>query len=304
MKRDSPFFKQTKLMLELIPFVATEKCFALKGGTAINFFIQDMPRLSVDIDLTYLPLDSRQTALQNVSEALRRIAAHIRKAKGIKVHESKIGDRIIKLIVTDQQQQVVIEPNEVLRGAVYKTIERSLSPEAEKTFELTTAIQVLSDADVYGGKLCAALDRQHPRDMFDVKLLMAGAGITDEVRKAFIIYLAGHDRPINELFEPVRKNMREVYEREFVGMTKDPVSYEELEQAREQYIKILSESLTQDERQFLVSIKMGQPDWGLLNIEGIDKLPAIQWKLLNIKKMEKEKHAELLSRLKIKLNIS
>ncbi len=152
--------------------------------------------------------------------------------------------------------------------------------------------------------MCAALDRQHPRDMFDVKLLMDADGITTETRKAFIIYLASHDRPINELFEPARKNMREVYQREFVGMTKDPVSYEELEQAREQYIKILSESLTQEKRRFLVSIKMAQPEWSLLNIDGIDKLPAIQQKLLNIRKLGKEKHAELLSRLKKKLNIS
>ncbi len=122
---------------------------ALKGGTAINFFIQDMPRLSVDIDLTYLPLDSRQLALQNISAALGRIAALIRKAKGIKVHETKIGDRILKLVATDREQQVVIEPNEVLRGAVYKIIERSLSPEAEKTFELSL-LHMIKNLEIFG----------------------------------------------------------------------------------------------------------------------------------------------------------
>lgn len=304
MKKDNRFFKQTKLMLELIPFVATEKCFALKGGTAINFFLQDMPRLSVDIDLTYLPLEPRQAALKNMSEALARIAIRIRKAKGIKVHETKIDNRILKLIANDGGQQVVIEPNEVVRGSVYSVSDRSLSSAAEKSFELSTSIQVLSYADVYGGKLCAALDRQHPRDIFDVKLLLGGVGITDEIRKAFVVYLVSHDRPINELLEPTRKNMKEIFEREFVGMTKDLVSYEDLEKTREQYIKIIGESLTAEERQFLVSIKMAKPDWNLIKISGLDKLPAIQWKLRNIEKMNKTKHAEQLSLLRRKLGVN
>ncbi len=44
--------KQVELLVRTIPNVAEEKCFALKGGTAINLFIRNMPRLSVDIDLT------------------------------------------------------------------------------------------------------------------------------------------------------------------------------------------------------------------------------------------------------------
>ena len=61
---NSPYFKQAQLMLRVIPHVAAETCFALKGGTAINLFLRDMPRLSVDIDLTYLPLEPRPLAVQ------------------------------------------------------------------------------------------------------------------------------------------------------------------------------------------------------------------------------------------------
>jgi predicted nucleotidyltransferase component of viral defense system len=304
MKRDSLFFKQAELMLRIIPYVATEKCFALKGGTAINFFLRDMPRLSVDIDLTYLPLENRDTSLQKMSDALERIAVAIRKAnRTLKVQESRAGKRIAKLFVNNGSEQIAIEPNEVIRGAIYKASELSVSPTVEETFELSAAIQVLSIPDLYGGKLCAALDRQHPRDIFDVKLLLENEGITDEIRQAFVVYLASHDRPINELIDPHRKNVRQIHDREFVGMTTEPISYEELEKVRERYIEILKRDLTQDERQFLVSVKTMNPDWKLLCLEGIEKLPAIQWKLLNIGKMSKKKHAQSLSLLKAKLGV-
>lgn len=304
MKRDSLFFKQAELMLRVIPYVATEKCFALKGGTAINFFLRNMPRLSVDIDLTYLPLESRDVSLHNMSEALDRIAIAIRKAnRSFKVQESQSGKRIVKLFVNNGSEQITIEPNEVIRGAVSGARELSVSPAVEEAFELSAAIQVLSIPDLYGGKLCAALDRQHPRDMFDVKLLLEHEGITAKIRQAFVVYLASHDRPINELIDPSRKDMREIHDREFVGMTTDPISYKELEKIRERYIEILKKELSLDERQFLVSIKTMNPDWTLLGLEGIEKLPAIQWKLLNIAKMSKKKHAESLSLLKTKLGV-
>ena len=68
------YFQQTELLFRVLPYVAQEPCFALKGGTAINLFVRNMPRLSVDIDLTYLPLASRQTALAEIDAALVRIA--------------------------------------------------------------------------------------------------------------------------------------------------------------------------------------------------------------------------------------
>ena len=72
--KTSPFFKQADLLVQLIPFVNAETCFALKGGTAINFFVRKFPRLSVDIDLVYVPVEDRETSLRGIDEALRRIA--------------------------------------------------------------------------------------------------------------------------------------------------------------------------------------------------------------------------------------
>lgn len=60
----SPFFKQADLVVQILPFVNAETCFALKGGTAINFFVRNFPRLSVDIDLVYVPVEDRRCWLR------------------------------------------------------------------------------------------------------------------------------------------------------------------------------------------------------------------------------------------------
>jgi predicted nucleotidyltransferase component of viral defense system len=300
--KNSPYFKQVELMLQTIPHVAAETVFALKGGTAINLFVRDMPRLSVDIDLTYLPVEeARETALNKISEALRHIGGALKKAiPGVKIQESQGQEllRITKLVVATGQTRIKIEPNEVIRGAVFPPEERELTQRAEHMFERSVTAYVLSTPDLYGGKICAALDRQHPRDLFDVKVLLEQEGITDEIRKAFVVYLASHDRPMSELLDPKRKEIRQIYESEFAGMTIDTVSYEELLKARENLIEALRKELTDDEKVFLNSLKEGQPKWSLMSIEGIEKLPAVQWKLRNIQSMNKKKHAEALEKLK------
>jgi predicted nucleotidyltransferase component of viral defense system len=305
--RKSPYFEQALLMLRVIPQVTAEECFALKGGTAINLFLRDMPRLSVDIDLAYLPLDEeRDLALANISKALTRIAAAIKKAMpGIKIQESRAhGSKLInKLVVANASTRIIIEANEVIRGAVWAPVERELTNRAEETFELSVTSRSLSTADLYGGKICAALDRQHPRDLFDIKVLLEHEGIADEIRKAFVVYLASHDRPLSELLDPVRKDIRQTYENDFAGMTVEDVRYEDLVAARETLIETLLRDLTAAEKGFLVSLKEGQPKWDLLEIKGIEKLPAIQWKLKNIGKMKKDKHAAALEKLKAKLGL-
>jgi predicted nucleotidyltransferase component of viral defense system len=274
----------------------------LKGGTAINLFVRDMPRLSVDIDLAYLRVDEpRETALKKSAEALGRIAAAIKKTiTGTRIQESRAREpeRVIRLIVSTGATRIKIEPNEVIRGSVFPSEERELSRRAEDLFELSVSARALSLADLYGGKLRAALDRQHPRDLFDVKLLLQKEGITDEIRKAFVVYLASHDRPMHELLDPTPKNIRGIYENEFAGMTVDPVSYKDLIAARDTLIETLRKELTSGEREFLVSLKAGQPKWNSIGIEGVEKLPAVQWKLMNIKKISSKKQKELLEKLR------
>ncbi len=298
------FIEQARLMLGVLHHVTPESCFALKGGTAINFFIRDLPRLSVDIDLNYLPLKPRPDSLKEIGEALARIKVRVLEAMpGATVEEMKTEGTLFKLVVVNAGERIKIEPNLVLRGSVYGAEKRSLSPNAEKEFKTTIETNVLSLPDLYGGKLCAALDRQHPRDLYDVKLLLANEGLTPEIRKAFVVYWVSHSRPMHETIDPTRLDVRKTFANQFVGMTEEAVKYEDLEAAREELVRTLQRDLTDEERRFAVSIKAGKPEWELLGIEGLDKLPGIQWKLRNIKKMSVAKHREQLDELKKRLGL-
>lgn len=298
--RRNPFFKQADLLLRLLPHIAAEPEFALHGGTAINFFVRDLPRLSVDIDLTYLPLESREEAHANITRKLRLMAKKFRNAfPGIQIIEKEDRSRSIsKLLVNYQNALVKIEPNLIIRGSVFPLEDRDLSKHAEKIFEKFVSVKTLSSAALYGGKICAALDRQHPRDLFDIKLLFENEGFTDDVRRAFLIYLISGNRPMNELLSPNLKDGRKVFESEFAGMSLVPVTYEELERAREMLIKAVRKGFTKEERRFLISFKEGDPEWAVLGLEGVDKLPAVQWKLANLVKMDRRKHSQAVAALK------
>lgn len=304
--KNSPYLDQVRLILRVLPHVLAERRFALKGGTAINLFVRDMPRMSIDVDLTWLPLQPRDMALENMGFALSGIADAIRtKLPGAMVRENRMrnASHIIRLIVGNAEATIKIEPNLVLRGTVFPCEKRVLCNAAEKMFELTTTAITVSMADLYAGKLCAALDRQHPRDIFDIKVLMENEGITQDIRTAFVVYLASHDRPMSELLDPTRKDFRQVYNREFTGLSARHVDYEELVNVRERVINTITETLTENERRFLLSIKKGQPNWGLVLIAGIGQLPAIRWKLLNIQKMNKAKHVRATEKLRMVLRL-
>lgn len=304
--KNSKYFKQAELLIQVMPYIAMEKDFALKGGTAINLFIRNVPRLSVDIDLTYLPIEDRETTLGNISEGLLRIASRIRE----KLYGSKIttlhlsgSNHVYKLVVERLEVKVIIEPNLILRGSVFETELRSLSLTAEALFEQSVTTQVMSVADIYGGKICAALDRQHPRDLFDVKILLENEGITEEIRKAFIIYLVSNSRPINELLNPNRLDVRSVFSEEFETMTEEMVTYDDLVETREHLILTINSELTNSEREFLISVKQGSPNWKLLNLPGIKNLPGIAWKVMNIGRMDRNKHQKQLDALKKVLEV-
>jgi predicted nucleotidyltransferase component of viral defense system len=291
-------------MLEMLSFVAEEKCFALKGGTAINFFLRDMPRLSVDIDLTYLPIEDRAPSLNNISAALNRIAVNIKKGSaGLKIQSNKVDGYVSKLHVSSNEAQIKIEPNLIIRGSLFPTQELSLSPAVEELFGRSVSMNVVAMADLYGGKICAALDRQHPRDLFDIKVLFESEGLTEQIRRGFVVALASHNRPMSELLSPVRKDIAALYQNQFAGMTSSAISLDELLATREKLIAALIAGLSAEEKMFLVSIKEGQPKWELLNLNGIESLPAIKWKIANIKKLKLQQRLALVNRLKKALDL-
>src|SRR5580658_4880150 len=106
---EATYKKQVALLLSVMPEVAKEKCFALHGGTAINLFVRNMPRLSVDIDLTYLPIEDRDLSILHVDKALERIKANIEKVipKARVMHREGIG----KLQISAQSVEIKLEVN-------------------------------------------------------------------------------------------------------------------------------------------------------------------------------------------------
>lgn len=296
------FHAQAELLLSVLPVVMEEKIFALKGGTAINLFVRDMPRLSIDIDLTYVPIEARLKSLSAIEEALMRIKNRLQQLDpllNIQEKRLKVSNRLAKLFIRKDNVEIKIEPKEVLRGTVYPCENYDLSEAAEKAFSMSVLdIPLLSFSDLYAGKICAALDRQHPRDLFDVKLLLENEGITDDIRKAFVIYLASGPRPMHELLDPNLISIDEIFFKEFEGMTTVPVTLDELLKTRVQLIKTTQKELTDDERSFLLSIKQGEPGWDLIGLPHVQQLPAVQWKLQNIQKMDNAKRKLMIEALK------
>jgi predicted nucleotidyltransferase component of viral defense system len=291
--------RQAALLIKAVPLVAAETCFALKGGSAINLFVRDMPRLSVDLDLTYLPVADRAASLTEIDAAMRRIAKTIgRGIPGARVSPSTLKEEncVTKLLVHADGVQIKVEVTPVLRGCVYEPSTRSVSTRVEDQFGFAE-IQVVSFPDLYAGKIVAALDRQHPRDLFDVRDLLANEGINDELRKAFIVYLLSHNRPMAEVLAPMRLDISAEFARGFAGMTESPVMLDELLQAREDVIASIIGNMPADHRRFLISIKRGEPDWALLGLPGAEALPAVRWRLENLARLDATKRATLLARL-------
>lgn len=292
--------EQVQLLIQILPYVADEECFALKGGTAINLFIRDLPRLSVDIDLTYLPLKARADALAEIDAALKRIADAIKKAlPGVSVQMSPRPNEetVTKMQVQRGRTQVKIEVTPVLRGCVFEPEWRMVTPSVEEQFGFAE-IQVVSFADLYAGKIVAALDRQHPRDLFDIRDLLANEGVSMELREAFLVYLLSGNRPLAELLAPPRKDIRQECERGFQGMTAEEISMEQLEAAREDLLDAMVGGMPDEHRTFLISVKEGEPRWDLLTVTGIEELPAVQWRLQNLAKMDANRKAALLKALR------
>ncbi len=301
MDKNSPYYKQVALLINCLPYVAKENCFALKGGTAINLFVNNFPRLSVDIDLAYLPLEPREEALKNVRASLANIRDNLNQTKNFNATLQDNKPDEMRIIVesagmTKDSAQIKIEVSPVARGTLHDATPCDVIEAVEDEFGFAT-INTVSIPDLYGGKLCAAMDRQHPRDLFDVKELLETRGIDRSIFIGFLAYLLSHNRPISEVMNPRWKDIGDVYKKEFDGMTFKPISLEELQTVPSLMLQSLKAQFTQSDFDFLYSFKSGEPDWALSPHSQIQNLPAVQWKLLNIKKMPKDKHRSALETL-------
>ena len=281
------YLDTARLLAQVASLVFVDDTFALKGGTAINLFVRDMPRLSVDLDLVFpdhtLPRDE---ALARIDEAIRQAAERLKK-RGFQTHAPAVAAGETKLLVRRGSIQVKVEVNFVMRVTVQPARRASLTPAARDVLMADLEIPVVSLEDVYGGKLVAALDRQHPRDLFDVMQLFAHEGITPGIRRAFVVYLASSNRPIHEVLFTSPRDIRHDYEHNFQGMTAEPVPLEALLAARERLVQEIQRGLDEDERRFLLSLVADTPEWARLGIAHLEHLPGVRWKLRNLAQLRK-----------------
>ena len=284
----NPVYLDTaRLLTQVAPLVFVDDTFALKGGTAINLFVRDMPRLSVDLDLVFpdhtLPRDQ---ALARINDAIRQAAERL-KRRGFQTYMPAADAGETKLLVRRGRIEVKIEANVVLRGTVQPVRPVSLTPVARDILMADLEIPLVALEDLYGGKLVAALDRQHPRDLFDVMQLFEHEGITPGIRRAFVVYLASHNRPVHEVLFPQLRDIRHDYQRNFEGMAAEPVPLDALLATRERLVRELQEGLDANERRFLLSLVTGEPEWSVMGIAHLGELPGIRWKVHNLAMLRK-----------------
>lgn len=301
---DNNYKRQVSLLLRILPEIDKFKDFALHGGTAINLFYNEMPRLSVDIDLTWIPYGERKQDLELINFQLKQLSQQLKsRIEGIKVIEPVNIDDNYKLVCFHNGIVVKIEVNTVNRGLISPPQIKTLCEKAQNEFESYNEIQVVPLGQLYGGKVVAALDRQHPRDIFDVWKMFDNIGYTPEIHKGFMFCILSSPKPMHELLNPKLKDQQSSFNNQFSGMTDEPFSYIDYEKTRKKLIAWIKTSLTTNDKKLLLSFANGEPEWP--HLENYGDYPGIKWKLLNIKSLmrtNKVKHKKFQDELQAILN--
>ncbi len=284
---NATYVQTVNLLLDIAPTVFQTSRFAMKGGTALNLFVQDLPRLSVDIDVVFLDHKTdRETALDEIAQELKRIESTIIGMGYLaKIRKINSGDEV-KIIISSPVAEVKIEVNFVFRGTVLPIQTLGLSTKTQELFSRNIQLPILSPSELYGSKLVAAMDRQHPRDLFDVLKMYESHGLTLEILDCFVAYLAGHNRPVHEVLFSNIQPMEETFKNEFVGMTSEPISLEALKNTQNKLMGELPQALTTSHKSFLLSLVTGNPDWSLMPFNHLQEMPAIKWKLRNLNSLK------------------
>jgi hypothetical protein len=285
---DKAYIELVRLLIDVAPSVFEGSPFALKGGTAINLFVADMPRLSVDLDLVFVNHRiGRTEALQAIAEALSETRENLLR-QGIQADlVAAASGEESKLFIRRDRSLVKVEVNHVFRGTLLQVERREMVASARKTFATGMSLATLAKAELFGSKLVAAMHRQHPRDLFDVHGLYAGEGLAPKIVDCFVCYLAGHNRPIHEVLFSRPIDMTAAFQNEFAGMAREPLAFDDLLAVRERLQSELPAALTLEHRHFLISLVEAEPLWDLAPFPHLSEMPAIRWKFENLKKLKR-----------------
>ncbi|OJX88983.1 MAG: nucleotidyltransferase [Paludibacter sp. 47-17] len=274
--------KQVVLLIRIMPSVYRIQDFAVHGGTAINLFHKNMPRYSVDIDITYIPVQDREKSLRAINVHLVELKQMIEKTiPGIRVnHKSDVW----KLLCIKDGATVKIEVNGTKRGIIGTTEDKSLCAKAEAEFSMGCTARIVSFTQLYGGKISAALSRQHPRDLFDCKYMPLDS--LDQSKDGLMFCLLGTDKPILESLQPNPVDQTDALKNQFEGMTDIPFSYEDYEVTRKELIEKVNQLFTKDDKEFFISFEQGDPEWSKCCAGDLSEFPSVKWKLQNILKLK------------------
>lgn len=261
-------------------------------------FYNNLPRLSVDIDLVYAVIENREDSCTHINEAMQRLKTAFTKlgfsANITGTHVEK------KIICSNSVTSIKIEPNYTLRGTVLPVVFTDVCPKVEEEFAYA-GMNVLAKEKVYAGKICAALDRQHPRDLFDINRIYENGGHTDRMINVFLYYLLGHNRPVHEVLNCNIQDKREIMQAEFEGMTDAPFTYEQHCETLER-LKADLISRLKTHYQFISDFVQLKADFSTSPFPEAEKIPALQWKLRNLNVL-KEKDFDKFEQQKKELDI-
>lgn len=169
-----------------------------------------------------------------------------------------------------------------MRGTVHPVRTMVVRPKVEEAFGFAS-VQVLDFSDLYAGKLAAALSRQHPRDLFEVSLLLDDERANDVLWRTFLVYLTCSPKPAWEMLAPrVPADFAATFDVHFRGMTAEPVTAEALLESRERLLARVAGWLNEPSRAFLRSVEDEKPDFGLIGLSHASELPGVRRKLHNL----------------------
>jgi predicted nucleotidyltransferase component of viral defense system len=286
------FKNQAELVLETLGLFDWESCFALKGGTAINYFYSNMPRLSIDIDLVYLPVNSRVEAINEIKANLAKFIKKIKNIyRQVKIIKESKSNPVGILYIDNSKAKIKIEPNIIIRGTVIPTKFIPLNKVVSEYFNQELEVKCLDFKEIMAGKLVASFDRQHPRDIFDAKAILSidNKNELKIIVELFVIYLSQSNRPFSELLNPKFIYFENLYNTALEGTLREKYDIYTLIQNRIDVFEAIKSNLTPGHKEFLISLMSLDPKWELLSFENIHCLPGIQWKLKNIEMMNTEK---------------
>ena len=273
---------KVELLLRLLPIVMEEKVFAVHGGSAINLFVKNMPRYSVDLDLTYMALANRIESMDDICLHLKSIADKATRA--FRDMHILPNYATCKLLCEYHGFQVKIEVNRTKRGIVGGEVTTlPLCAKAQEKFGMYCEAAIVPMTQLYGGKVAAALSRQHPRDLFDIKHMTIPM---TAIREGLIFCLLGSDRPIHESLSPKLIDQRMAMANQFEGMSDVPFSYTEFEETRERLIRDVRELLTEEDKQFLIGFERAEPVWFGYEFANLKDYPSVKWKSMNLAKLK------------------